>query len=451
MTNNPSFTAKPTPTYLGPASKHNHTHQLLLNDTEKVIITHDIIFQESIMPAQGVATASAPLPVHSNQQLVKPAKVTPYKVPPTTTGICTAKRTGRSHVSPSIGAINASHTIPALHDNAASTSRTTLLEQRTDALHKPNHSDKTINLSSMPSLYNPNLHWSPITGLRGDIKVNPTLNASHRSQQTHVPNVQLHELTSVASKSPKTPNSYKEALASPDANHWQKAMEEEIQAIMHNRTFTLVPLPQGHKPIGAHWLYKVKLHADSTINCFKARWVAKGFTQHFRINYNSTFSPVICIKNLRLLLAFANACNLKIHQVNVNTAFLHTKLTEEIYISQLEGFINQQQPNHVGQLLKSLYRLKQAPLKWNKAINAHLCKSNFEPTDLDPCIYICHSHHLAIITLYINNCTIITHQSELRGVKQLIANGFPIKDLSEATLVLSIEIHCDCCAGKLYI
>ncbi len=179
------------------------------------------------------------------------------------------------------------------------------------------------------------------------------------------------------------------------------------------------------------------------IDHYKARWVAKGFTQCFSIDYDSTFSPVVCIENLWLLLAFVNACNLEIHQVNVDMVFLHAKLTEEIYISQPKGFVNKQQPHHVGRLLKSLYRLKQAPLEWNHTINAHLCKSHFEPTNSDPCIYIHQGHHLAIITLYIDNCTIITHKSELRGVKQIIANSFLIKDLREATSVLRIKIQHD--------
>jgi len=58
-------------------------------------------------------------------------------------------------------------------------------------------------------------------------------------------------------------------------------MQEEFNAIMQNETFKLVPLPQGHKAIGVRWLYKIKLHANSSINRFKARWVAKGFTQRF--------------------------------------------------------------------------------------------------------------------------------------------------------------------------
>jgi hypothetical protein len=154
--------------------------------------------------------------------------------------------------------------------------------------------------------------------------------------------MRLQELTSITSKAPKTPNSYKDALTLPDAACWQKAMQEEFKALMCNRTYVLVLLPQGRKPISTQWLYKVKLHTDSLIDRYKARWVAKGFTQHFSINYDSTFSPVVWIENLWLLLAFVNARNLEIHQVDVNTVFLHAKLTKEIYISQPEGFINKQ-------------------------------------------------------------------------------------------------------------
>jgi len=78
-----------------------------------------------------------------------------------------------------------------------------------------------------------------------------------------------------------------------------------------------------------------------------------------------------------------NTHNLKIHQVNINMEFLHAKLTKEIYISQPEGFVNKQRPHHVRQLLKSLYRLKQVLLEWNHAIDTHLRKSHFEPTNLE--------------------------------------------------------------------
>ncbi len=61
----------------------------------------------------------------------------------------------------------------------------------------------------------------------------------------------LQELASITSKAPKTPNSYKDALASPDATHWQKVMQEEFEVLMCNRTYVLVPLPQGRKPISA--------------------------------------------------------------------------------------------------------------------------------------------------------------------------------------------------------
>lgn len=69
-------------------------------------------------------------------------------------------------------------------------------------------------------------------------------------------------------------------------------MDEEFKALMHNRTFTLVLLPQVHKPIGTEWLYKIKLHANSMIDHYKARWVAMGFTQHFSIAYLTTLLSI---------------------------------------------------------------------------------------------------------------------------------------------------------------
>jgi len=224
------------------------------------------------------------------------------------------------------------------------TDHTHATRQHIDTLHELSHLGDPPNDVNMLDLYDPNLHRALTTDSRGDTEINPAPNAPNQLQQTLTPNMRLQELTSIASKAPKTPNSYKDALTSPNATHWQKAMQEEFKALMHNGTYILVPLLQGRKPIGAQWLYKVKLHTNGSINHYKARWVAKGFTQRFSINYNSTFSPVVQIKNLQLLLTFTNTHNLKIHQVNINTAFLHTKLTKEIYISQPKGFINKQRP-----------------------------------------------------------------------------------------------------------
>ncbi len=177
-----------------------------------------------------------------------------------------------------------------------------------------------------------------------------------------------------------TPNTYAQAIASPDAPQWQNAMEEEFNSLMRNGTYTLVPLPSGRNVIRTRWLYKVKCRADGSVERYKARWVAKGFSQLYGVDYDETFAPVVRLENLRLLLALANALNLEIHQMDVDSAFLHAHLTEEIYVTQPEGFVSPEHPHHVCHLLKSLYGLKQAPYAWNKAIDAHLLSNGFVPT-----------------------------------------------------------------------
>ncbi|BBH02371.1 RmlC-like cupins superfamily protein [Prunus dulcis] len=114
--------------------------------------------------------------------------------------------------------------------------------------------------------------------------------------------------------------------------HWQLAMKAELDALQLNRTWMLVPLPPGHKPIGCKWVYKIKYNSDSSIECYNARLVAKGYTQIEGIDYSETFSPTVKITTLRYLLSIATARNWFIHQLDVQNAFLHGDLQEEVYM-----------------------------------------------------------------------------------------------------------------------
>ncbi len=183
---------------------------------------------------------------------------------------------------------------------------------------------------------------------------------------------------------------------------------------------------------------------------YKARWVVKGFSQLYSIDYDETFAPVVHLENLRLLLALATALDLEIHQMDVDSAFLHAHLMEEIYVTQPEGFVSSEHPHHVCCLLKSLYGLKQAPYVWNKAIDAHLLSNSFEPTDADPCIYVHHKgQQVAIISLYVDDCTILASRELLLFAKKVLSQKFKIKDLGEATSILGIEILRDRALGTL--
>ena len=130
------------------------------------------------------------------------------------------------------------------------------------------------------------------------------------------------------------PQSYSEAVLH---SEWQKAMASELQALQANGTWTLTTLPTGKIPIGCRWVYKVKLRSDGSIERHKARLVAKGFTQLEGIDYQDTFSPTAKIISVRCLLALAAARGWSLHQMDVNNAFLHGDLAEEIYMSPPPG------------------------------------------------------------------------------------------------------------------
>ncbi|GKV35227.1 hypothetical protein SLEP1_g43529 [Rubroshorea leprosula] len=109
-------------------------------------------------------------------------------------------------------------------------------------------------------------------------------------------------------------------------------MEDEINALEKNNTWTLETLPPGKRAIGCKWVYKIKYKADGTIEQYKARLVAKGFTQVEGLDYHDTFALVAKLVTVRCLLAVAAIRNWELHQLDVHNAFLHGDLDEEVYM-----------------------------------------------------------------------------------------------------------------------
>ena len=159
---------------------------------------------------------------------------------------------------------------------------------------------------------------------------------------------------------------FEEAMKSNDYAFWKEAVNDEMDSIMGNKTWKLVDLPPGSKPIGCKWIFKKKMKVDGTIDKFKARLVVKGFIQKEGIDYFDTYAPVARISTIRVLIALAFIYKLQIHQMDVKTTFLNGELEEEIYMKQPEGFVLQGQEQKVCKLIKSLYGLKQAPKQWHK-------------------------------------------------------------------------------------
>ncbi|KAL0329133.1 UNVERIFIED_CONTAM: Retrovirus-related Pol polyprotein from transposon RE2 [Sesamum radiatum] len=119
---------------------------------------------------------------------------------------------------------------------------------------------------------------------------------------------------------------------------WRKGMNLELHALKQNETWDFTTLPEGKKPIGSRWIYKVKLLLDGMVDSYKARLVAKGYSQIKGIDYFDNFSPVAKIVTVRLFLAIASSHSWPISQLDVNNAFIYGHLDGEVYMHPLEGY-----------------------------------------------------------------------------------------------------------------
>ena len=132
------------------------------------------------------------------------------------------------------------------------------------------------------------------------------------------------------------PWSYSEAS---ELKVWNDSCDDEIKSIIKNKTWELVDLPAGAKAIGLKWIFKIIRNADGSINKYKARLVAKGYIQRHGVDFDEVYAHVARIETIRFLIALASSRGWEVHHLDVQTAFLHGDLKEDVYVTQPEGFV----------------------------------------------------------------------------------------------------------------
>ncbi|BBH07387.1 transposable element gene, partial [Prunus dulcis] len=127
---------------------------------------------------------------------------------------------------------------------------------------------------------------------------------------------------------------------------WRQAMSNEFNALIRNGTWELIPSLPSQNLIGCKWVFRIKRHPDGTIDRYKARLVAKGFHQRPGVDFSDTFSPVVKPTTIRIVLHLAVTHGWPIRQLDVNNAFLHGTLLENVYMVQPPGFVDSNHPSY---------------------------------------------------------------------------------------------------------
>ena len=241
------------------------------------------------------------------------------------------------------------------------------------------------------------------------------------------------------------PTNIEDAFSGEHSHQWKEATKSEYDSLVGNNTWELVPLPDGKNVVGSRWVFKVKRDADGSVQRFKARLVAQGYSQSKGIDYQEVFSPVARYNSIRALFAVANTCDWDVHQMDVKTAFLQGDLDEEIFMKQPEGYIDEERPNHVCRLNKSIYGLKQAARCWNSSIDTFLLSTEYRKCTADPCVYMKSVKRqdgeidFVIIALYVDDILLFSNNSEmLKREKLALAKRFDVEDLGELHYVLGM-------------
>lgn len=248
------------------------------------------------------------------------------------------------------------------------------------------------------------------------------------------------------------PLTIEEALARPDSELWQKAIDDELNSLKENETWSLVDLPADKKPIQCKWVFKIKKDSDGKVTKYKARLVAKGFTQVCGVDYTETYSPVVRSSTLRMLFSLAVEYGWFIDQWDVTTAFLYGRIKEDIYMLQPKGAVTKGQETKVCKLQRSLYGLKQAANAWFKELDNELLNLGFLQSKIEPCLYQkqLKNNKKLIVVIYVDDLFIFGNcDQEKQYLKTRLLEKFKVKDLGAARHVLGMRLRRD--KGVIYL
>ncbi|KAJ0494958.1 putative RNA-directed DNA polymerase [Helianthus annuus] len=399
-------------------------------DVEKLLISN---FDENIPSPESQLTSPQPTPKHNSSSFDSPHRCTicpTHDISPSP-----LPQTHRSSPSPNndIRPLPSFPTTPALSTPPGPTN----LPPNSPAsnLQHPHISLPTQSPTLNPNPINTQPSSSTSTHPMHTRSKSGIFKPKHFANLTDFSRNQLHHalFTSQVPKSIKT--------ASKDS-HWVTAMHDELTALRNNDTWDLVQRPAHLNVVGSKWIYRIKYKADGSVDRYKARLVAQGFTQVPGLDFFHTFSPVVKASTIRVVLSLATIYNWQLRQLDVNNAFLNGHLTETVYMEQPPGFVDSKFPNHVCRLKRALYGLKQAPRAWFQRLSAFLVTLGFQCSLADPSLFVYKTgKELIYLLVYVDDIIITgNNQDVIKTFTECLHKEFKIKDLGKLNYFLGLEV-----------
>src|SRR5579859_1528139 len=237
------------------------------------------------------------------------------------------------------------------------------------------------------------------------------------------------------------PIMYQQAINHPyHRKEWEIAAQEEYDSLMKNETWEVVPRPTNRNVIMSRWVFRHKKGPDREDCSFQSTDSRTWILANLRSQLPGNLLPVAKLVSIRVLFAIAASLDLEIHQMDVVSAFLASKLDEKIYMEFPDGFKN---GDKVGLLGKSIYGLKQSARYFNRRFHDHLLHLGFAQTIVDPCVYVNVDTGI-IIAIWVDDILLFgANIDTIKAVKRGLAEKFNMKDVGELTFFLSIQVDRD--------
>ncbi|CAI7911740.1 unnamed protein product, partial [Closterium sp. NIES-53] len=242
-----------------------------------------------------------------------------------------------------------------------------------------------------------------------------------------------------------TPRSYAEAIAGEYSSQWQSAMDAEMASWKSTGTYLDEVPPPGANIVSGMWIFRVKRPPGSP-PVFKARYVARGFSQREGVDFFQTFSPTAKMTTLRVLLHVAAQRDYELLSLDFSTAFLHGSLHEEIWLRRPPGFTRSFPPGTRWSLRRPVYGLRQAPREWHDTLRTTLAALGFAPSTADPSLFLRTDTSLLpfYILVYVDDLVFATADTEaLAHMKLELQKRRTCIDLGEIRSYLGLQITRD--------